>query len=62
MFRIFVLRQPDVLPEGDAALIKRVRELYGIAHELPELSEKWRPFRSVACWHLWRSIGNTPLD
>jgi 3-methyladenine DNA glycosylase/8-oxoguanine DNA glycosylase len=21
------------------------------------LAERWRPYRTVACWYLWRSIG-----
>jgi DNA-3-methyladenine glycosylase II len=24
------------------------------------LAEPWRPYRSVATWYLWRSLGNVP--
>jgi DNA-3-methyladenine glycosylase II len=61
MFRIFVLRQSDVLPEGDLALTKAILQHYGIGSTLAKVSEVWRPFRSVACWYLWRSLGNPQL-
>jgi len=61
MYLMFTLGRPDVLPLGDAALLSAVRELY----ELPEdcgrdhfdaIGATWRPWRSVACWYLYRSI------
>jgi DNA-3-methyladenine glycosylase II len=38
-----------------------IRKAYGL-EELPKpaemetLSERWRPYRTVACWYLWRSL------
>ena len=61
IFRIFILREPDVLPQGDAALMKALQRLYGFQATLSDISERWRPFRSVACWYVWRSLGNLPL-
>lgn len=61
MFQILVLRKPDVLPLGDAGLLRAVRVHYGTEIALHTLAEAWRPFRSVACWYLWRSLGNVPL-
>jgi DNA-3-methyladenine glycosylase II len=30
------------------------------AEELERLAEPWRPYRSVACRLLWRSLDNAP--
>lgn len=61
IFRIMILREPDVLPTGDVALIRAIATHYGSDADLEELSRVWSPFRSVACWYLWRSLGNPPL-
>jgi DNA-3-methyladenine glycosylase II len=61
VFRIFVLREPDVLPVGDLGLERAVSMHYPGGKELRFLSEAWKPYRSVACWYLWRSLGNAPL-
>jgi DNA-3-methyladenine glycosylase II len=61
VFRIMVLRDPDVLPSNDVGLERAVRNVYGDSHNVSDLSENWRPYRSVACWHLWRTLGNEQL-
>ena len=61
VFRIMVLREPDVLPLGDVGLERAVANVYGKGHDVEKLSDKWRPFRSVACWYLWRTLGNEQL-
>jgi DNA-3-methyladenine glycosylase II len=61
VFRIMVLRDPDVLPLGDVGLERAIANVYGAGHDVEHLSEKWRPFRSVACWYLWRTLGNEQL-
>ena len=61
VFRIMVLREPDVLPIGDVGLERAVNKVYGRRRNLERLSEKWKPFRSVACWYLWRTLGNEQL-
>ncbi|WCJ24916.1 DNA glycosylase superfamily protein [Euphorbia peplus] len=59
MFMIFSLHKPDVLPVGDLGVRKGVQSLYGLK-ELPhplqmeEVCEKWRPYRSVGSWYMWR--------
>jgi len=61
MFLIFSLGRMDVLPVGDLGLKKGV-QLLNSASELPtateieELAEKWRPYRTVATWYLWKSL------
>jgi DNA-3-methyladenine glycosylase II len=60
MFLIFVLNRPDLLPVDDLGLCNQARRAYGMksypaARTMLRLSEKWRPYRSVATWYLWRS-------
>jgi DNA-3-methyladenine glycosylase II len=61
MLRVLILREPDVLPRGDLGLQRAILLNYHEAPDLSSLSERWRPYRSVACWYLWRSLGNPPL-
>jgi DNA-3-methyladenine glycosylase II len=65
MFLMFRLHRPDVLPVGDLGILKAVQQAYGLrkpptAARLTEIGEPWRPYRSVACWYLWASLGNPP--
>ena len=61
VFRIMVLRDPDVLPLGDVGLERAIAKVYGTGNQVESISELWRPFRSVACWYLWRTLGNEQL-
>jgi DNA-3-methyladenine glycosylase II len=56
-----VLREPDVLPLGDVGLERAIAKVYGPGLDIQQLAENWRPFRSVACWYLWRTLGNEQL-
>lgn len=62
MLLIFRLGRPDVLPINDYGVRKGFAKVYGPMEELPtpkELGkhgEKWKPYRSVASWYLWRSL------
>lgn len=60
VFKIMVLRSPDELPLNDVGLIRAVGKWYGPCN-LNEISTRWRPYRSVACWYLWRTLGNEQL-
>jgi 3-methyladenine DNA glycosylase/8-oxoguanine DNA glycosylase len=42
VFRIMVLRDPDVLPLGDVGLERAIANVYGKAHCVERLSETWR--------------------
>lgn len=59
MFMIFSLHRPDVLPIGDLGVRKGVQLLYGLEQlprpsQMEQLCDKWRPYRSVASWYMWR--------
>jgi len=61
MFLMFRLGRPDVLPVDDYGIRKAVQRAYRL-RELPKkdrlrrIAESWRPYRTVACWYLWRSL------
>jgi DNA-3-methyladenine glycosylase II len=59
MFLIFTLNRPDVLPVDDLGLREGVRAFYNLperpsAAELTRVGERWRPYRSIATWYVWR--------
>jgi DNA-3-methyladenine glycosylase II len=60
MFLMFNLGRPDVLPVDDLGIRSAARRLYRMrkmpdAKRLRALAERWRPYRTAACWYLWRS-------
>lgn len=60
MYLMFNLCRPDVLPVLDLGIQESARIHYVLAArpkgpELTELAEPWRPWRTVACWYLWRA-------
>lgn len=61
MFLIFRLGRPDVLPVHDLGVRKGWCVTYGKKHmpttmELLAFGERWRPYRTVASWYLWRAF------
>ena len=67
MFLMFRLQRPDVLPVGDLGIVKAVQRNYRMrkvpsAARLHRLGEAWRPYRSIACWYLWASLDNVPVQ
>jgi DNA-3-methyladenine glycosylase II len=60
MFLIFRLGRPDVLPIHDLGVKKGWAITYGKKHmpkpkELLAFGERWRPYRTVASWYMWRA-------
>lgn len=67
MFLIFNLLRPDVFPLDDLGLQKAVFGHYFAGEKqsrrvLAECGERWRPWRSVATWYLWRSLDPLPVE
>jgi len=61
MFLIFSLGRLDVLPVGDLGLKKGIQRLYSMPDlpekdEIEELAEKWKPYRTIATWYIWKSL------
>ncbi|HYL86579.1 MAG TPA: DNA-3-methyladenine glycosylase 2 family protein [Candidatus Angelobacter sp.] len=60
MFLIFRLGRPDVLPIHDLGVKKGWSITYGKKYmpkpkELLAFGERWRPYRTVASWYMWRA-------
>lgn len=61
MFLMFGLGRLDVFAPGDLGLRRGIQRLDGLP-ELPspaatlERAERWRPYRTVAAWQLWRGV------
>ena len=61
MFLIFSLRRPNVLPTGDYGVQVAIKKHYN-KRKLPKpkdmekIAKAWEPYRSVACWYMWRSL------
>lgn len=65
MFLMFGISRPDVLPVGDYGLRAAVKKEFGLKElpkpaELEEIAAPWAPYRSVATWYCWRSLGPVP--
>ena len=62
MYLMFVLLRPDIWPTGDLGLREGTRKAFELAERpsvavLEAMGEPWRPYRSVACWYLWKAKG-----
>jgi len=60
MILIFRLGRPDVLPVSDLGVRKGFRRAFGMRRlpasvTITRRAERWRPYRSVASWYLWRA-------
>jgi len=59
MFLMFTLNRPDILPYKDLGIQKGIMKILNIKNlpskkEMENCSRKWRPYRTIACWYLWR--------
>ncbi len=66
MFLMFHLDRPDVLAVGDLGIRKAMMVAYGLdslplAPAMEEIAAPWRPYRTLACRYLWRSLNNEPV-
>jgi DNA-3-methyladenine glycosylase II len=64
MFLMFRLHRPDVMPVDDLGIVNALKRAYGLRKKpkpkrMLQIAEPWRPYRSVACWYLWRSLENS---
>ena len=61
MFLIFALRRPNVLPTGDFGVRTAIKKHYKKRalpnpKQMEKIAKLWEPYRSAACWYLWRSL------
>ena len=61
MILIFALKRGDVLPTADYGIRAAMKRAYSLddlpkAAQMETIAAPWRPYRSIACWYLWRSL------
>jgi len=61
MFLMFALRRPNVLPTGDFGVRMAMKKYYKKRNlpkpdQMEKIAKAWEPYRSVACWYLWKSL------
>ena len=59
MFLMFTLNRPDVMPYSDLGIKKGMKILFNLnklptKNEMRDFSIKWIPYRTLACWYLWK--------
>jgi len=67
MFLMFHEMRPNVFPADDIGIQRAVAVHYNDGERmelavLREFAERWQPYRSVACWYLWRSLDPIPVE
>lgn len=66
MFLMFQLERPDVVAVGDLGIRRAIERAYGLdalpsPQQIEAIAEPWRPYRTLACRYLWRSLQNEPV-
>jgi DNA-3-methyladenine glycosylase II len=61
MFLMFALRRHDVLPTADLGIRTAMKRAYDLPDlpkppEMEQIAAAWKPWTSIACWYLWRSL------
>ena len=61
MFLMFQLGRLDVLPDLDLGIRNAIKKAYRVrgvptAKRIAKIGKPWRPYASIACWYLWRSL------
>lgn len=66
MLLIFTLQRPDVFSMGDIGLRNAIAKLYKVNRDdlkkIKKISDQWKPYRSLACRYLWKSLDNEPVS
>jgi len=61
MFLMFSLKRPNILPTGDFGVQMAIKKHYNKRKmpkplQMQKIAKCWEPYRSIACWYLWRSL------
>ena len=61
MFLMFTLNRADILPYTDLGIQKGFKKIFNMNNlpskkEMETHSKIWRPYRTIACWYLWRTV------
>ena len=61
MFLMFTLGRADIFPDDDLGIRKGMTRLTNKelkSEEISKYAERWKPYRTVAAWYIWRILGN----
>lgn len=61
MFLMFTLGRADILPSDDLGIRNGLKKILGSElkrEEMEEFSLRWKPYRTVASWYIWRNLDN----
>ena len=66
MFLMFTLKRPNVLPTGDFGVQMAIKRHYNKRkipkpEQMEKIAKLWEPYRSIACWYLWKSMDTKTL-
>ena len=61
MLLMFGLQREDVLPTADFGIRKSMMNAFELEEmpkpaEMEQIAQPWQPYRTVACWYLWRFL------
>lgn len=66
MFMMFHLGRPDIFPLADLGLLKAIYRHYNKGEKMTKaeviaIGERWRPYRSLGTWYMWRALDPLPV-
>ena len=62
MFLMFALARPDIFPADDMGLQNAFKKLIKRnlkPEKMAKFAERWKPYRTVASWYIWKSLENS---
>jgi len=67
MFLIFSLCRSDIFPLDDIGMLRGLCIVYKLTYppkreKIIQLGNKWKPYRTVATWYIWRSLDPIPVE
>ena len=65
-FLLFTGENKDICPANDLGVKKGIKKIYKLDdlpsdEEVYAISEKWKPWRTVACCYMWRTVDPEPV-
>jgi len=63
IFLIFCLKRMDILPLNDVWLSRSIQREYNMTSlptpsKIERIGQKWKPYRSIAAWYLWKGYSS----
>ena len=65
MVMIFALLLPDIYSPKDIGLVNGIKRLFPEVQTMDqaeEVAKRWAPYRTMACWYLWRTLDPIPVE